>query len=251
MITAHNTQQRAVAHLVVPENSILIINSGISHSAGTADPKMPVKFHTHLISATLLSSDTGSIIKSKYFDPIMTCHSLPYYIIKPGDPDHTLACELFEEAHTAANEQRFLFELIVRQNLTRIWMIFIENTKEIWHNATPVNDVRNDRLKQMLVFVHRNCTEKLTLEQIAASAGISTRECSRCFQSILKMTPIEYLTDCRVRKAADMLRNTSQSIIEISYNCGFSTASYFCRIFKKVMGQSPSTYKRLHRESKT
>lgn len=248
----HTLNGECVFHLphqdiLVPADSILLINSGINHSAGTIDPNVPVKFHNHLISPSLLSGDTGSTIKNKYFDPVTSCHELPYYLILPESPRHALAKELFESAHKAAEQRDFFFELIVRQNLTQIWMMFIEDTRDIWHNATPVNDVRGERLKQMLAFVQRNCTEKLTLEQIAASAGISTRECSRCFQSILKMTPIEYLTDCRVRKAADMLQNTSQSIIEISYNCGFSTASYFCRIFKKVMGQSPSSYKRQHR----
>jgi len=252
----HTLNGESIFHLPhqdihVPADSILLLNSGISHSAGTADVKVPVKFHTHLISPTLLSGDTGSTIKSKYFDPVTKCINLPYYLILPDSPRHALAKNLFEVAYKAAEQQDFMFELVIRQNLTQIWMMFIQDTKEIWHNAAPVNDVRGDCLKQMLAFVQRNCTEKLTLEQIAASAGISTRECSRCFQSILKMTPIEYLTDCRVRKAADMLQNTSQSIIEISYNCGFSTASYFCRIFKKVMGQSPSNYKRQYRNSKT
>lgn len=236
--------------ILVPADSILLINSGVSHAAGTVNSNGLVKFHTHLVSPVLLSGSTGSIIKSKYFDPVIACHSLPYYLILPDSPHHMLARNLFESAHSAASRDDFMFELTIRQNLSQIWMMFIEDTKEIWHNSTPVNDVRGERLKQMLAFVQRNCTEKLTLEQIAGSAGISTRECSRCFQSILKMTPIEYLTDCRVRKAAELLQNTSQSIIEISYNCGFSTASYFCRIFKKVMGQSPSSYKRQHRDSK-
>ena len=41
-----------------------------------------------------------------------------------------------------------------------------------------------------------------------------------------------------------MLRNTNETITDIALSCGFSSSSYFCRIFKKEMGISPTEYKR-------
>ena len=103
----------------------------------------------------------------------------------------------------------------------------------------------------MLSYIQENCAEKLSLESIAASAGVSQRECLRCFQALLKTTPFEYLNDCRVRRAANMLTETTASITDIALNCGFGSASYFCRIFRRFMHASPSEYKRQHAARRT
>lgn len=231
-------------NLTLPTDAIIIVNSEVFHACGTADANVPVYYHTHMINPDLLSGGLGNFIKNKYFDPIMQCSELPYYMILPGAPMHAEAVRLFEEAFKACDDDDPLMELKIRQNLTQLWLMFIEDTQEIWRNSVPGNDFRSRRIKQMLAYIQENCAEKLTLEQIAASADVSTRECLRTFQTMLKMTPFEYLIDCRVRRAADRLLSTSDSILDIALSCGFSSASYFCRIFKKTTGQSPSEYKR-------
>lgn len=229
--------------VIVPEGAILILNSEVSHSACALDSDVPAYYHTHMISAELLAGGVGSFIKTKFFDPIMRCSELPYHLITKDMPIHAEACRLFEEAFHAADDKDYLMELKIRQNLTQLWLIFIEATRETWENYTPKNDYRSERIKLMLAFIQQNCTEKLTLEQIAASAGISTRECLRCFQTMLKTTPIEYLNECRVRRAADILQSGKSNMTEIALECGFSSASYFCRMFKKITGQSPTRYR--------
>lgn len=230
--------------VLVPPDTILIINSEVSHAAVANDVNLPAQYHTHLVNPDLLSGGIGNFIKNKYFDPVMQCSALPFYLITPDMPVHAESVRLFEEAFTAADNHDELMELKVRQNLTQLWLIFIEATQEIWRNATPGNDLRSQRIKQMLSYIQENSTEKITLEDIAGSAGISTRECLRTFQTMLKMTPFEYLIDCRVRRAADLLLNSTDSILDIALACGFSSSSYFCRIFKKNTGHSPSDYKR-------
>lgn len=230
--------------VVIPEDGIIIINSEIFHGVGTRDPRCPAECHTHMTTPDLLSGGVGNAIKAQYFDPVIRQSiDLPYYLILPNSPQHARAKELFEGAYQVATERDLYSEFYIRQYLSELWMIFVRETEAIWQNATPKNDVRGERVKQMLTYIRENCTDKLTLEDIAACAGISTRECLRCFQSMLKMSPFEYLIDCRVRRAADMLQNSSESITTIALSCGFSSASYFCRTFKKIVGSSPTEYK--------
>ena len=92
-----------------------------------------------------------------------------------------------------------------------------------------------ERLKTMMQFIHACYGEKITLEQIAASAGISPRECSRCFQRCIKISPMNYLNDYRVRMAARLLSQTGRTILSISEQCGFSSSSYFGKLFQKTM----------------
>ena len=233
--------------VLVPEDAIIIVNSEVSHACGTIDPAVPVEYHNHMISPDSLAGGVGNIIKTKYFDPILQCQELPYFLITPDMPIHAEAVRLFEAGYTTAVTDDPLMELKIRQYLSQIWLMVIEETAAIWQNSTRQSNVRSQRINLMISYIQQNCCEKLTLEDIAASADISTRECLRCFQTLLKTTPFEFLIDCRVRRAADMLCNCDETITGIALSCGFSSSSYFCRIFKKVMGISPTEYKRLNK----
>lgn len=229
--------------VIVPPDGVLFINSEVYHTAGTVDVSVPVEYRCQNVDPSLLSNGEGSLIKTKYVDPIVKCADLPFLLILPGTPLHEQALGLLKAAYREAENEDFLYEYRLRQHLTQFWLMLIEHTQDVWRNPTPKNDYRSDRIKKMMIFIQERCTEKLTLEEIAASADISTRECLRCFKKLLRMTPFEFLTDCRVRRAADMLQNSSSSITDIALHCGFSSVSYFCRTFKKLTGESPSEYK--------
>ena len=82
------------------------------------------------------------------------------------------------------------------------------------------------------------------MQDIAASAGVSTRESARCFSRCIGVSPSEHLTQTRVRMAARELRETSSSIMEISEKCGFSSPGYFSKVFREITGQTPREYQK-------
>lgn len=235
------------ADVTVPQDGILFINHEIFHAAEPAAPHEIVQYRCQLVEPEFFANGAGGLIKRKYIDPVIQCADLPYVLIRPGDPIHAEALFLLRDSIAAADKKPELHEYRIHQNLTRFWMLLIQSTQDIWQNSTPKNDIRSLRIRQMIAFIQGHSAEKLTLEQIADSAGISPRECLRTFQSTLKTTPFEYLIDCRVRRAADRLQNSSDSILDIALACGFSSSSYFCRIFKKTTGLSPTEFKRTHR----
>ena len=83
----------------------------------------------------------------------------------------------------------------------------------------------------MLAFIHANYADAICVDAIAASANVSKREAFRSFKQVLGTTPTLYLLQHRVNRAARRLMETSQSITEISSACGFSTPSYFTKVF--------------------
>ena len=84
-------------------------------------------------------------------------------------------------------------------------------------------------------------------EDIAASAGVSQRECLRCFRKNVGCTPFEYLNTYRIQQAAIQLIQTDRSILDIAVSCGFSTGSYFGKKFREVMHCTPREYRERHR----
>jgi transcriptional regulator GlxA family with amidase domain len=96
----------------------------------------------------------------------------------------------------------------------------------------------------MIAFIQEHFSEKLTLEEIATSAAISTRECLRCFKTSIRQSPMDYLIEYRIRTAKKLLETTDHSITDIALACGFNSNSYFTKLFHRICGKTPNIYRK-------
>ncbi len=96
-------------------------------------------------------------------------------------------------------------------------------------------------------FIKENLHENLTVEQLSQKACMSASTFFRTFKSQFGITPVEYIMQCRIKKAKQMLSTTNYSVSEIAYQCGFSSPGYFIRTFKKLTGYTPKDYSHLIR----
>lgn len=96
----------------------------------------------------------------------------------------------------------------------------------------------------MISYIHRHFGEKISLADIADSAGISEREALRTFRKMLNQTPVDYLNDYRMSQACERLASTDETITEIALSCGFSDSAYFSRQFKKAYQINPAAYRK-------
>ena len=90
----------------------------------------------------------------------------------------------------------------------------------------------------------KNLSQKLTNDSIAKELSISTTSFKRHFKEIVKVPPMEYLTKLRIKQSKKLLRNTTDSLINIALECGFFDTAHFFRQFKKFENISPSEYRR-------
>lgn len=84
----------------------------------------------------------------------------------------------------------------------------------------------------------------ISLEQCAKAAGYSLYHYCRVFNATMGITVKEYIRKRRVSEAAKMINETSLSLVEIAYRCGFNSQENFIRVFKSVFGITPSDYKK-------
>ena len=146
-----------------------------------------------------------------------------------------------DAAFAAYKNRAFAYELVVVEQLTGIWRrIVTKNRAEL---ALTKPDAGDERIKQMLVFLQQNYTRRVTLKEIAASAHISERACTRCFQEKLRQSPFTYLNALRVRAAADKLHSGDLPVSAIAEAVGFETGSYFSKVFRAAVGCSPRAYR--------
>ena len=94
-------------------------------------------------------------------------------------------------------------------------------------------------------FIRTNYTRKISLQEIADASGLSAPYLSTVFKEEMGENLSSYLNRIRVEKACAMLRETADSIREISVACGFEDQSWFSKIFKMYIGLSPWKYRKL------
>jgi transcriptional regulator GlxA family with amidase domain len=100
------------------------------------------------------------------------------------------------------------------------------------------------RMAAAITHLETHFAEAVHLEELARMAQMSKRSFIRAFQAATGSSPISYLIEQRVNRAATLLRKEEGSITEIAFQVGFSDSNYFTRQFRKVFGVSPRDYRR-------
>ncbi len=111
------------------------------------------------------------------------------------------------------------------------------------------NTDQSDAVTDMMFaaeLIEKNCCSELKISDIAAAVGLEPKYFSRKFKSRFGVTPIAYLTDIRITKACEMLRDGRYMIKEISFLVGYNSPLAFNMAFRKKKGISPSEYKETH-----
>ncbi len=99
------------------------------------------------------------------------------------------------------------------------------------------------RILKVKNYISQNYMDEIRLSTMAGIAGMSPSAFSRFFKLHTGRNLSEYIIDLRLGYASRMLVDTSKSIAEISYACGFNNLSNFNRIFKKKKNCSPSEFR--------
>ncbi|MFC2821140.1 MAG: helix-turn-helix domain-containing protein [Spirochaetales bacterium] len=95
-------------------------------------------------------------------------------------------------------------------------------------------------VKKAQAFICTHATLPISRWQIADDVHVSEDYLTRIFKKELGLSPWDYVNRYRVWLAGRLLRNTGMSVNEISMATGFQDQAYFCRVFKKIKGYSPS-----------
>ena len=93
-------------------------------------------------------------------------------------------------------------------------------------------------------YIKEHLNEKLTLAQVAEQIKLSPNYLSSLFKKELQVSFVDYITECRVEKAKDLLMHTDMKTCEVAESTGFSDESYFSKTFKKITGKRPSAFRK-------
>ncbi len=129
--------------------------------------------------------------------------------------------------------------------LFRTKMLFISLLSEFFDSAKrQLADNDTSLIEQVMEYIRQNHAEPITIAQIAVDFGVDRRRLAYLFERHAGMSPSNYLIQCRMLKAKELLGNCTCSITRVAECVGYYDSLYFSRAFKKQTGMSPSQFRK-------
>jgi AraC-like DNA-binding protein len=140
-------------------------------------------------------------------------------------------------------EPRLGHELLLRAQLLELLVVLARAE----HTADGDPGRHRPRLEPTLSMIHERYADPLTLASLAKHAGMSISRFSCVFREAFGTSPLEYVTDQRMREARRLLREPGRCVSEVAYAVGFQDSNYFSRAFKQHHGMSPREFRDMAR----
>jgi len=109
------------------------------------------------------------------------------------------------------------------------------------YNFQPRKPIKTDKqMVKILDYIDNHITEKITLARMAKLTNLNEISFSRYFSKSNGITFKDYVTARKIELAIHLLRSTEMNVVDIAYECGFSSISGFYDAFKKITGTTPN-----------
>jgi AraC family transcriptional regulator len=102
------------------------------------------------------------------------------------------------------------------------------------------------RLMRVVTYIETNIGGRITLGNLAATAGLSRMYFAKQFRATTGMRPHDFVLRKRIARAQQMLAATSDTLVDIALSVGFQTQAHFTTVFKKIAGNTPCQFRREH-----
>ncbi len=229
----------------VHEGEGFFINSNIMHMETPLSETDKPLMTTVCFLPDFIGDCGSDLIFKKYIRPIVSDASLKGIKLSPDTAWQGAILDIVRRMYEISGSDHWGAELKCRNMISELWYELSVNLRSET-GAAAINrksTVSEQRLKEMLSFVHLNYHRELTVDEIAKSANISKSECFRCFKNMIDKKPINYLNEYRLKRAVSLLMTTDMQITEICFACGFNHISYFGKMFRQIYGVTPKNFR--------
>jgi AraC-like DNA-binding protein/mannose-6-phosphate isomerase-like protein (cupin superfamily) len=160
--------------------------------------------------------------------------------------DQYRAMECFLNAYRAWYENQPGLFTMIKQSIIQILLRTTRAYSSGPQPDIPSRDMKHYRYKLAVQFIKDNYMAPLTLELVAERVQISPRQLQRIFRELTGGTFSEYIEHVRLAHICNELSLSDQTIDQIAYQNGFSSANYLHYVFKKKFGSTPMQYRAKH-----
>jgi AraC-like DNA-binding protein/quercetin dioxygenase-like cupin family protein len=210
----------------VPPNHAILIPAGVPHYYGAVEEDPWTHYWIHFTGAR--ASYYTELLGVTAENPVFQLPRSPYLISCLESIYSLASLPLVTKNLVAASGA--LANFLGHINLER----FSNNTK---------TQLAEQRVDETIAFMRHNLGQPCTLSDLARIACMSPTHYSNVFKRRQGCSPLQYLNRLKIQKACELLVSTNLQIQQVAHSLGFDDPFYFSRVFRSMVGKSPSTYR--------
>ncbi len=218
---------------------IIVINRRVPHSTTQVEPyttNILLQFRTERLRA----GEFENI--NKYLSFILADNEQKYTFLPHDRPQCAELFDLIRRLQQENIERRDNYDLIIKGYMD-VLLGLLYRAGALYRLEDGYDKDAVKKVWPLIEYIDRHYAAPIALGELADLLHLNREYVCRLFKAATHMPPIEYINYVRILKAETLLTTTRKSILEIAMEVGFSSPSYFNRVFKKYKGISPSAYK--------
>ena len=220
---------------------IIYIASRVPHATET----LQYGTNTTLIQFAVENyTNNSNITGSKSLYRFISNSEKPAYVFRLDSDENRLMSSYIDKICEEISNKNTGYEHFITAGIhSMIGLLYrrriLQNTESFFNNKYI------DKIMPALKFIDTHYNEQITLEALSATSNMNPSYFCRVFKKATNSTFTEYLNFVRVIKSERLLTSNSGSVSDIALDVGFSSVSYFNRIFKRFKSLSPSEYRKI------
>ncbi len=239
--------------LIVNDGQMKIVSPGVEHIFGVGEA---ILVSSRVVHETFCrgASHSSSYIQFNIFDYLDDVgKNMMHFINFRDEPlihfnlGDVKTPEIMALAHRIFGEYRekdLAYEVSIKGTMYSVIAFLLRNGIVKDYRHLP-QGAQIERLLPIIEYIDKNYSDKITTHDLGALVHLNSDYLCRFFKKTVGSTIGDYINFVRVKKAELLLSTTRKNISEIALDTGFSSVSYFNRVFQKYKNCSPSSYKRI------
>lgn len=161
------------------------------------------------------------------------------YIVGNDHPCHNELCQYIENTLIVYQNFSAGSKIQIVSNL----LLFMSRLIQIFSLEVSAHDKNYKKLRTVLQYIDEHFTEKIQISELSELIHVCDDRLIRLFKQVTGETPIEYIMNLRIESAIKMLSSTDAPVSDIAEACGFGSATYMTRVFKRRLKTTPGKYR--------
>ena len=216
---------------------LFFVNTGELHFMESDD--MGVEYYTLLFPLEFLSFQIEDALETEVFRPLRQ-KKLLFPSLLEDEQAKKQVRKMIQEMIAVNDEKETGYQLRTRISLLEVIEYMMR--EEAFLQPSFVNTT--DMQRELITFIQKHYTEKITLGMLAKEFHLSEKYVSWYFKEHFSISFMQYVLHLRMSRAKDLLVSTDSPITEVALSCGYPSVNLFIRNFKEVHGVTPLQYRK-------
>ncbi len=227
--------QAVTAH----RGDVIYIASNVPHETQTLE----YGTYSSLLQFSLKNYTGSKTAANKSLYSFINNNEVPVYLFKTGTEENSLISSYLDDIYNEIFDKKPGYEHYVTACIHSI-IGLLYRLDILKSNEDLLSNKYIDKIMPALNYIDQNYSEQITLEALSSASNMNPSYFCRTFKKATSATFTEYLNFVRVLKSEQLLASGAKGISDIALDVGFSSVSYYNRIFKRVKGISPTAYRK-------